>query len=87
MAEIALRDRIYKSKEPPRHTQELASRPPSYKNWNEQCMTAACQVARSGQMSQRRTAEEYGIPRSTLGDHYRGKLLPGATSGRSKISH
>ena len=29
-------------------------------------------------------AEEYGIPRSTLGDHVRGKVLSGAKSGNPK---
>ena len=34
--------------------------------------------------SQRRAAEEYGILRSTLGDHCRGKVLPGTKCGSLK---
>ena len=86
MADFPLRDRIYRSKDDkkPNVEQERpsAGRPSSYKNWDKMTMTAACKAAKT--CGQRRAAEEYGIPRSTLGDHYRGKLLPGAKSGRSK---
>ena len=34
--------------------------------------------------SQCRMAEEHGIPRSTLSDHIRGNVLPGAKSGNPK---
>ena len=34
--------------------------------------------------SQRRVPEEYGIPRSMLGDHIRGKVLSGAKCGNPK---
>lgn len=43
-------------------------------------MDRACQEVHDGKPV-RRVADEYGIPRSTLYDHYSGKVLPGAKSG------
>ena len=59
------------------------SRPFTYKNWNEKTVSLAVKAVKGGH-SQRRVAEEYGIPRSTLGDHIRGRVLPGAKSGNPK---
>lgn len=59
------------------------NRPPSYKSWNTKTISLAVKAVNEGH-SQRRAAEEYGIPRSTLGDHVRGRVLPGAKSGNPK---
>ena len=57
------------------------NRPFSYKS----CKTISLYVkaVKEGH-SQRRTAEEYGTPISTLGDHIRGRDLPGTKSGIPK---
>ena len=62
----------------------LSNRSLAYKNWDEQSIRAACRAVHEEGLSQRRAAEEYGIPRSTLGDHYRGKVLLGAKCGSPK---
>ena len=62
----------------------LSNRPLEYKNWDEHSISAACRAVHNDGLSQRRAAEEYGIPRSTLGDHCRGKVLPGAKCGSPK---
>ena len=59
------------------------NRPLSYKNWSEKQIDFAVKAVRDGH-SHRSVAEEYGIPRSTLGDHIRGKMIPGAKSGNPK---
>ena len=46
----------------------LSNRPLAYKNWDEQSIRAVCRAVHEEGLSQRRAAEEYGIPRSTLGD-------------------
>lgn len=82
--EIPLRDRIYHVSSSAKVLQSTTARPVSHKNWDEKSITAACQAVREGKLSQRRAAEVYGIPRSTLGDHCRGKVLPGARCGTPK---
>ena len=59
------------------------NRPLSYKSQDEKTIAQAVKAVTEGH-SQRRVAEEYGIPRSTLGDHIRGNVLPGARSGNPK---
>ena len=46
-------------------------RPSKYKDWTEEQMRAAYEAVKDG-MSIRRAAEEYGVPKSTLGDHVSG---------------
>lgn len=59
------------------------SRPLTYKNWSTKQLGFALSAIREGH-SQRRVAEEYGIPRSTLGDYIREQVLPGSRSGHLK---
>ena len=60
-------------------------RPATYKSWsNSYSLQLAKQAILEEGFSQRRAAEEFGIPRSTLGDHVRGRVLPGAKSGSPK---
>ena len=42
------------------------------KNWNEKTVSLAVKAVKGGH-SRHRVAEEYGIPRSTLGDHIQGR--------------
>ena len=84
MMEIPLRDRVYHVSSSTKELQSTTTCPVSHKNWDEKSIAAACQVVREGKLSQRQAAEVYGIPRSTLGDHCRGKVLSGARCGSPK---
>ncbi|XP_064384358.1 uncharacterized protein LOC135342254 isoform X2 [Halichondria panicea] len=87
MAEVPLKERIFYSRTKKAATVcevNSKNRPPSYKHWDLKTVSTACSAIRNGTLSQRRAAEEYGIPRSTLGDYYRGSTLPGAKSGPNK---
>ena len=57
-------------------------RPPTYKHWSAQNMTQAYSAVINDGMSVRRSALEYNVPRSTLGDRVSGKVLDGARSGK-----
>lgn len=54
-----------------------------YKQWDEEQMVYAVKAVTDG-LSIRRAAEEYGVPRSTLGDRISGCVIPGSTSGPPK---
>ena len=54
-----------------------------YKQWNEEQMAYAVKAVTDGS-SIRRAAEEYDVPRSTLGDRISGHVVPGSTSGPPK---
>ena len=56
-------------------------RPISYKNWNDVAMENALEEVSPGSMTIRHAAEEYGVPRSTLGDRASGCVVPGSKSG------
>ena len=51
--------------------------------WNEDQMQKALESVHEGR-SVRRAAEEYGVPRATLGDRASGRVKPGAVSGLPK---
>ena len=53
----------------------------SYKNWDDAVIESALEEVSSGSMTIRRAAEEYGVPRSTLGDRASGGVVPGTKSG------
>ena len=56
-----------------------------YKQWNEEQMVYAVKAVTDGS-SIRRAAEEYDVPRSTLGDRISGRVVPGSTSGPPKYN-
>ena len=59
-------------------------RPAKYKQWKEGGdlkLEKAVSEVLSNQLSIRKAAEQYGIPRSTLHDHVSGRVQPGASSG------
>ena len=58
-------------------------RPICYKNWDDAVMESALEEVSSGSMTIRRAAEEYGVPRSTLGDRASGRVVIGTKSGAS----
>ena len=53
----------------------------SYKNWDDATMEKALEEVSSGSMTVRCAAEEYGVPRSTLGDSASGRVVSGTKSG------
>ena len=55
-----------------------------YKQWSEERMALAVDAVMKDGISVRRAAEEYDIPKSTLGDRISGRILPGAVSGPGK---
>ena len=59
------------------------SRMVGYKEWNYDKMDKAMEAVKDG-MSIRRAAEEFNLPKSTLGDRISGRTLHGAKSGRPK---
>ena len=59
-------------------------RPSKYKDWTEEQMRAAYEAVKDG-MSIRRAAEEYGVPKSTLGDRVSGRSQMGCKGGPHKI--
>ena len=79
-----LRERVVKSSSVSSSTgvsQFLPLRPIRYKGWSHESMKAAMKAVIDDGMSIRDAAEQYGVPRSTLGDRISGRVLPGATSG------
>lgn len=56
-----------------------------YKEWSPLSLSEAMKAVTRKNISIRKAAELYGVPRSTLGDHIRGRVLPGAKSGPSKL--
>ena len=58
-----------------------ANRPARYKAWSENAMNEALKAVIEDGRSVRRAAEEFGVPKSTLGDRVSGCVLPGAVSG------
>lgn len=55
-----------------------------YKQWTEERMALAMDAVVKDGLSVRKAAEEYGVPKSTLGDRISGRILPGAISGPGK---
>ena len=59
-----------------------SQRPAQYKTYNEDRLRRAYTAVMEDKVSIRRAAVEYNVPRSTLGDRVRGRMLSGAVSGR-----
>ena len=60
------------------------SRPSKYKQWTDDRMSRAQYAVREDSSSIRRAAEEYNVPRSTLGYRISGRVKEGAVSGPLK---
>ena len=52
--------------------------------WSESAMNVALKAVIEDGQSVRRAAEDFGVPKSTLGDRVSGHALPGAVSGPSR---
>ena len=59
-----------------------SQRPAQYKTYNEDRLRRAYTAVMEDKISIRQAAVEYNVPRSTLGDRVRGRVLSGAVSGR-----
>ena len=61
-------------------------RPLQYRSWGSSAgrIQAAVEEIRRGK-SVRTVAEEYGIPKSTLGDYASGRVIVGAKQGHGKV--
>ena len=59
----------------------IGGRPQSYRHWRKESLTEACKAVAEGELSVRRAAEQYDIPRSTPHDHVGGKVAMGSMSG------
>ena len=84
----SLNQRIYKSKlrYPLQYPQAVTdSRSKKFKQWSEDVMEKAINAVINDGVSIRRAAEDYGIPKSTLGDRISGRILPGSSSGPRKL--
>ena len=59
-------------------------RPKYYKGYSSETFDLAVNAVVEGGLSIRRAAEEYAVPKSTLGDHVQGRVLAGAVGGRQR---
>ena len=83
-----LRDRIVRSNHPTFINVEgpnLKARPPKYKVWSEETMERALKAVVNGNHSIRQAAEEFNVPKSTLGDRVSGRTQMGSVSGPPRI--
>lgn len=78
-----LAQRVYSSKSSDYPDLRMSSvRPLTYKPWSPQQMSRAYSAVINEGLSVRRSAVEYNVPRSTLGDRVSGNILEGAKSGK-----
>ena len=82
---IPLKERVFRTthKHPKSLVTSSLHRPEKYKLWSEEQMQEALEAVHRG-LSIRRAAEEYDVPRATLGDRVSGRVQPGAVSGPPK---
>lgn len=82
-----LKDRIIKSNHPTfiNDVSNLQTRPPKYKSWSEGSMKRAFNAVINNGYSVRQAAEEFNVPKSTLGDRVSGRTQMGSISGPAKI--
>ena len=80
--QLPLHDRTFRSLHTPSQTVGTVSdRPPLYKDYHHEKLYRAYEDVKDGRLSIRHAAEQYGIPKSTLGDRISGRVRFGAHSG------
>ena len=77
---LLLKNRVLKPK-----ATVASSRATVYKSWTEEKMQLAYNAVVHNGLSVRQAAEEYGVPRSTLGDRVSGRKMLGCKSGPPRI--
>ena len=83
MHQLSLQGRVFRSSKLI-SASSVTARPLEYKAWDKESMEIACKEVHAGQLSIRRAAEAFSVPRSTLGDHVSGRVIEGAHSGPSR---
>ena len=63
------------------HSALMAKKPSGSKSWTKQDLENAVVAIREEKMSMRKAAEAYGVPKSTLYDHVKGKVEVGSRPG------
>ena len=83
--DLPLKDRVYRSPgkilHPPHFVYE---RPVKYKSWNEDRVSKAIEAVHKENLSVRRAALQFDVPKSTLHDRLTGKVVSGGQSGPMK---
>ena len=59
----------------------MAKKPSGSKSWTKQDLENAVVAIREEKMSMRKAVEAYGVPKSTLYDHVKGKVEVGSRPG------
>ena len=77
---LLLKNRVLKPK-----ATAVSSRATIYKSWTEEKMQLAYNAVVHNGLSVRQAVEEYGVPRSTLGDRVNGRKMLGCKSGPPRI--
>ena len=54
-----------------------------YSRYDEDKLKAAVSAVRLGNLSQRKAAIRYGVPKTTIADHVAGRVAEGAKPGRN----
>ena len=65
----------------------MTNRPAKRKQWTEEQMAKAMELAQSGDISRNRAAEECGVPKSTLKDCLSGRVEHGCRPGPKPYLH
>ena len=80
-----LKERVFGARSSGFYAKDVATRREGFKEWDKQSMAHAVRAAIEEGMSIRKAALRYNIPKSTLGDHISGCVLPGRLSGPPKL--
>ena len=65
----------------PKYYACMPLRPPQHKHWAQENMHAVMRAVIEEIKSVCEAAQQYDVPKSTLGNKVSGRVLPGATSG------
>ena len=86
---LPLNQRVYRSSASTlkfhHESHSTLQRPSNLKIWSAESMDQAMNAVLNEGMSIRYAAEHYAVPKSTLGNRIRGRVLPGSTSGPRQI--
>ena len=63
----------------------LSARPQTHHNYSTESMLRAYEAVQQGEISIRRAAEIYGVPRTTLQDRISGKVSLDSRSGSGRL--
>lgn len=78
---LPLKDRVYRSRIAGSSVPLTSSTTGTHRLWSQEQMNGAVRAVLHEGMSIRRAAEQYAVPKSSLGDRTTGKVLVDATCG------